>query len=46
VRRSGAAGGGESGERDGRLGEVECGGVEDAVVVDGGYVGTGGGCSL
>ena len=42
VRRAGAARAGESGERDGRLGEVECGGVEDAVVVDGGYIGAGG----
>jgi hypothetical protein len=38
-----AAGAEEGGERDGRLGEVAVGLGEDAVVVDGGYVGAGGG---
>ena len=46
MRRAGASGAGESGERDGRLGEVECRGVEDAVVVDGGYIGASGGRGL
>lgn len=46
VRRAGAVRCGDGGEWRWRLGEGLIGCVEDAVVVDGGYVGVGGGLRL